>query len=133
MAKKRASIDFDTVREIALALPGVEESTSSRGTSLKVAGRMLACPAVHSSAEPNSLMVRVRAEQRERLLATEPDACYLTEHYVGYPSILVRLSRVSRDSLRDLLASAALELGAKKRKRKMSPKAASTTRQPRGR
>ena len=51
----------------------------------------------------------------ERLLATEPDVYYLTEHYVGYPSILVRLSRVSRDSLQNLLASAAVEIGEKKR------------------
>jgi hypothetical protein len=117
MAKKRVSVDYDAVREIARSLPGIEESTTSRGTSLKVSGRLLCCPAIHSSAEPSSLMVRVGAEQRERLLATEPDAYYLTAHYVGYPSILVRLSRVSRDSLRDLLASAALEIGAKKRKR----------------
>ena len=117
MAKRRVSIDFDTVRDIGLALPGVEESTSPRGTSLKVAGRILACPAIHASAEPSSLMVRVSAELRERLLATEPDAYYLTQHYVPYASILVRLSRVSRDSLRDVLASAALEIGAKKRKR----------------
>jgi len=122
MAKKNVSIDFDAVREIALTLPGVEESTSSRGTSLKVAGRLLCCPAIHNSAEPSSLMVRVSAEQRERLLATEPDAYYLTEHYVGYPSILVRLSRVSRDSLQDLLASAAVEIGEKKHKRKSSRK-----------
>jgi len=122
MAKKRVALDFDAVREIALALPGVEESTTPRGTSLKVAGRMLACPAIHSSAEPSSLVVRVSAELRERLLATEPDAYYLTEHYVGYPSILVRLSRVSQDSLRDVLASSALELGEKKRKRKTKTK-----------
>ena len=123
MAKKRVALDFDAVREIALAVPGVEESTTPRGTSLKVAGRMLACPAIHSSAEPSSLVVRVSAELRERLLATEPDAYYLTEHYVGYPSILVRLSRVSQDSLRDVLASAALEIGEKKRKRKTKIKA----------
>jgi len=123
MAKKRVALDFDAAREIALALPGVEESTTPRGTSLKVAGRMLACPAIHSSAEPSSLVVRVSAELRERLLATEPDAYYLTEHYVGYPSILVRLSRVSQDSLRDVLASAALEIGEKKRKRKTKIKA----------
>ena len=123
MAKKRVALDFDAVREIALALPGVEESTTPRGTSLKVAGRMLACPAIHSSAEPSSLVVRVSTELRERLLATEPDAYYLTEHYVGYPSILVRLSRVSQDSLRDVLASAALEIGERKRKRKTKIKA----------
>jgi hypothetical protein len=120
MAKKRVSLDFDAVREIALTLPGVEESTTSRGTSLKVAGRLLACPAIHGSAEPSSLMVRVSAEERERLLATEPGTYYLTEHYVGYPAILVRLPRVSADALRDLLASAAQQIGEKKRKRKAS-------------
>jgi hypothetical protein len=118
MTKRQiVALDFDAVREIALALPGVEESTSARGTSLRVAGRMLACPALHKSAQPNSLVVVVSAAERERLLATEPDSYYLTDHYVGYSSILVRLSRVSRESLRDVLASAALEIGAKKRKR----------------
>jgi hypothetical protein len=118
MAKKRVALDFDAVREIALTLPGVEENTTARGTSLKVAGRLLACPAIHGSAEPSSLMVRVNAQLRERLLATEPRTYYLTEHYVGYPAILVRLSRVSGDALRELLASAAQQIGERKRKRK---------------
>ena len=116
MAKKRIPIDFDAVREIALTLPGVEESSTSRGTSLKAAGRMLACPAIHSSAEPNSLIVRVSADERERLLVTEPGTYYLTDHYAPYSAILVRLSRVSRDSLRELLASAAAQISGKKRK-----------------
>jgi hypothetical protein len=116
MAKKRVAIDFEAARAIALALPGVEESTTSRGTSFKVGGRLLACPAIHSSAEPNSLVVKVSTEQRERLLATEPRTYYVTEHYWGYATILVRLSRVSGDALRDLLASAAQQIGERKRK-----------------
>jgi len=56
MAEKM--IDFDVVREIALALPDVEESTIHRAPSLKVRGKLLTCPALHVSAEPNSLMVR---------------------------------------------------------------------------
>jgi hypothetical protein len=118
MAKQRDPLDFDAVREIALALPGIEERTTSRGASLKAAGRMLACPAVHGSAEPNTLMVRVSIDERERMLATEPRTYYLTEHYAGYPAILVRLSRISRDSLRELLANASRQLSDKARKRK---------------
>jgi hypothetical protein len=118
MAKKRVSLDFDAVREIALKLPGVEENTTARGTSLRAAGRILACPAIHSSAEPNSLMVRVSADERERLLVTEPGTYYLTYHYAPYSAILVRLSRVSRDSLRDLLAGAAQQIGERKGRRK---------------
>jgi hypothetical protein len=122
MAKRRDSIDFDTVREIALALPDVEESRTSRGTSLKVAGRLAACPAVHRSAEPNSLMVTVSLDERSRLLATEPHTFYLTEHYASYPAILVRLSQISRDSLRDLLASARQQLIQKARQRRKTGK-----------
>jgi hypothetical protein len=129
MARKRGSLDFDAVREIALTLPGVEENTTSRGTSLKVAGRLLACPAIHGSAEPGSLMVRVSTEERERLLATEPGTYYVTEHYVGYPAILVRLSRVSGAALRDLLASAAQQVGERKRKRKTRSRTSSAARQ----
>ena len=44
--------------------------------------------------------------QREELLAAEPDIYYITEHYVNYPSILVRLPRIHADALRDLLGMA---------------------------
>jgi len=120
MAKRRNSIDFDAVREIGLALPDVEQGQTSRGPSLKVAGRLLACPAIHSSAEPNSLMVRVSVNTRSRLLAADPRTYYLTEHYASYSAILVRLSRIRRDSLRDLLESARQYVAenASRRKRK---------------
>ena len=103
MAKK--PIDFDVVREIGLALPGVEESSLHGAPSLKVAGRLLACPALHKSAEPNSLMVRIGIEQRAALLAAESKRYYITDHYVGHPSVLVRLSEIDRQSLSDLLST----------------------------
>ena len=51
------TIDFDTVRKIGLALPGVEDSTAYRSPALKVRGKLLACIAAHRSAEPGSLVV----------------------------------------------------------------------------
>src|SRR5262245_19091754 len=117
MVESRAPPGFDAVREIGLALPGIEETTTSRGSSLKAAGRLLACPPILDAAEPHSLMVRLSLDERERLLATEPRTYYLTEHYSGYPSILVRLSRISRDSLRELLANASGRLSETTRKR----------------
>ena len=51
-------------------------------------------------------MVRVDFGDRAQLLAEAPDVYYVTEHYVGYPSVLVRLSRVNADVLRDLLGMA---------------------------
>jgi hypothetical protein len=96
-------IDFDVVREIALALPDVEENTIHGAPSLKVRGKLLTCPALHASAEPNSLMVRIDFDRRAELMKAEPDVYYLTNHYVNHPSVLVRLSRIDRTALKDLL------------------------------
>jgi hypothetical protein len=101
MAKQ--TINFDVVREIALTLPGVEESTIHGAPSLKVRGKLLACPAIHSSAEPGTIAVRLDFDQRDRLIAEAPHIYYLTDHYVNHPTVLVRMSRMDRNSLTDLL------------------------------
>ena len=102
MARKK--ISFDTACKMGLALPGAEEGTTYGALSLKVGGRMFACQAIHRSAEPDTLAVRIDFAQRDELLAADPESYYLTEHYVNYPVVLVRLSRVHPDALRDLLA-----------------------------
>ena len=102
----RSAISFQTVRKIGLALPGVEASTAWGAPALKVRGKLLACVPTHRSAEPNSLLVRVDFNDRAELLAAAPDVYYVTDHYLGYTAVLVRLSRVTPDVLRDLLAMA---------------------------
>lgn len=97
---------FEVVRHIGLALPGVEESTAYGAPALKIRGKLLACIPSHRSAEPDSLAVRVDFTDRDALLREAPDVYYLTDHYVGYNAVLVRLSRVSPDVLRDLLGMA---------------------------
>ena len=102
----RSTIDFDTVRNIGLALPGVEESTAYGCPALKVRGKLLACVPANRSAEPASLVVRVDFDDRADLLAADPDVYYVTDHYVDYSAVLVRLSHVNHDVLRDLLGMA---------------------------
>lgn len=102
----RKAVAFDDVRKLALALPDVEESTSYGATSFKVRGKLMACQAINKSAEPNCLVVKIPFEARDELIASEPDVYYVTDHYVNYPSVLVRLSRVHRDALRGLLVMA---------------------------
>src|SRR6266550_7667713 len=102
----KSTIDFDTVRDIGLALPGVEASAAYGSPALKVDGKLMACIAVNRSAEPGSLAVRVDFDDRAELLAADPDVYYVTDHYVGYNAVLVRLSRVNPDVLRDLLVMA---------------------------
>jgi hypothetical protein len=102
----KSKIDFDVVRRIAMVLPDVEDSTIHGAPSLKVRGRLLTCPALHKSAEPDSLAVRIDVDQRAALLAADSDTYYVTDHYVNHPVVLVRLSRIHPDSLQDLLGMA---------------------------
>jgi hypothetical protein len=104
MPKKRNR--FDTVRQIGRTLPDVEEGTTYGSPALKVGGEMFACLAVHRSAEPDSLIIQVGFDQRDELIAADPDTYYLKPHYVNYPVALVRLTRVHDDALRDLLLMA---------------------------
>jgi hypothetical protein len=104
MPKKK--VDFDIVREFALALPGVEESTIRGVPSLKAGGKLLACPALHTSVEPDSLAVRIDVAERSALIATEPNVYYVTDHYLKYPMVLVRLASIDRNALQDLLEKA---------------------------
>jgi hypothetical protein len=107
MARMRAkTVNFETIRKIGLEFSGVEESTMYGSPALKVRGKFLACIPTHRSAEPGSLVVSVDFADRATLLAEAPEIYYITEHYIGYPSVLVRLSRMTPDGLRDLLGMA---------------------------
>ena len=106
MAVNRKSSGFARVRAMGLALPGTEESVSWRSPSLKLHGRMYAVMASHKSAEPGTLVVILPIDQRDEIIAADPDTYYLKEHYVNYPALLVRLGRIHDDALRDLLTTA---------------------------
>jgi hypothetical protein len=103
MAVRRETIDFDTVRRLGLALPGVEEGTVYGSPALKVGGKMFACLANHSSTEPDTVAVRIDFDRRDELIAADPKTFYLTDHDVDYPVVLVRLTRVHHDALGALL------------------------------
>ena len=102
----KAKAGFEMVRTIGLRFPHVEESMYFGQPALKIGGKMMACMASHRSAEPGSLVVLVDFARREELLAEAPEVYYLTDHYVGHPSVLVRLEKVRPDALRGLLAGA---------------------------
>ena len=99
----KQTITFDTVRRLGRDLPGVEEGTMYGTPALKLKGKLLTCIPSHKSAEPNSLAIRVGFDERDDLLREAPDTYYVKEHYVNYPVVLVRLSRINVDKLRDLL------------------------------
>jgi len=105
---------FETVRRIALSLENVEEGTSYGTPAFKVRGALLA--RLHQ--EGDALVVRTDFEQRAELMAADPETYFITDHYLNYEWVLVRLARVHPDALRDLLELARRLAGAEKQKQK---------------
>ena len=104
-ALKQAADAFEAVRAVGLTLQDVEATTKYDGTPiLKRGGSFMAGMATHPSAEPGTLVVRADLEERELLLEDAPETYYLTDYYRRYPVVLVRLSRMAPDALRDLLS-----------------------------
>jgi hypothetical protein len=96
---------FEAVRTVGLSLPDVEATTKYDGSPvLKVHGSFMAGLATHRSAEPETLVVRVGFEEREWMMEDAPETYYLTDYYRSYPLVLVRLSRIDRAGLRDLVS-----------------------------
>ena len=97
-----SSATFDSVREIAHALPGVVDGTSYGTPALKVAGKLIARQ--HQSMD--CLVLRSDLLDREILMQSAPDAFFITDHYRDYPWILVRLGVVEKSALPDLIERA---------------------------
>jgi len=129
MATKK--ITFDTVREIGMRFPGVEYGTAYGAPALKVHGKMFTCVPTHRSAEPGSLAIRLDFDSRDELIAADPDTYYLKDHYVNYPCVLVRLSRIHEDALRDLLLMAVRFVSTRSTRPIRRPRPAGRTSRPR--
>jgi hypothetical protein len=120
------ALTFETVRKMALSLDNVQEGTSYGTPAFKVHGALLA----RLREDLDSLVVRTTFEQRKELMAAEPEIYYITDHYLEYPWMLVRLSRVHPDAMRDLMRMAWRLAASDKRKpsgvRRRNPKKAAT-------
>ena len=97
---------FEAVEAIGRALPDVEVTTAWGQPALKLHGKMFVCLASHPSAEPDSLVVMMAFADRDALVEDDPATYYLKEHYLNHPCVLVRLTRVRLDALRDLVVGA---------------------------
>ena len=100
---KSKTLSFETVREIGLKLPNTTTGTAWGSPTLENKGRRFAVIAINKSAEPNSLVVHADFADRDALIAEQPDIYYTASHYENYPCVLVRLARIRRDQLEDLL------------------------------
>src|ERR1700704_345527 len=95
-------LTFDDVRQLALALPEVEEGASYGTPAFKVRGKFLS----RLKEDGETLVVRIDMDERDVLMAANPETFYITDHYRGYPAMLVRLATVDAEELRELLEEA---------------------------
>jgi hypothetical protein len=103
---KRRGHTFAAVEAIGRTLPDVEVTTAWGQPALKVHGKMFVCIASHKSAEPNSLVVMMALPDRDALVEDDPAIYYVKQHYLNHPCVLVRLTRIRLDALRDLVVGA---------------------------
>jgi hypothetical protein len=82
-------------------LPEVEESISFGTLSMKVRGKFLM-----RVKDQDTLVFRCPIEEKSLLMATTPDVYFETDHYRGWPTILVRLAQISDAKLKHCLERA---------------------------
>lgn len=91
---------YDEVRKLALAWPGVEEGTSYGTPALKVKGKLL----TRLKEDGDSLVIKdVDFDERDMLMESAPSIFYITDHYKGWPMVLLRLSKARPDQVKALL------------------------------
>ena len=95
--------DWADVVAAARRLPQVEEGTSYGKPALKLNGRMIAAA---TAPDIGSFVLHVGVEEKEVLIATDPATFWETDHYRGWPAVLVRYGTPARERIELLLARA---------------------------
>ncbi len=93
---------FADVCALAAALPDVEVGTSYGTPALKVKDKAFA----RMWEDGTTLVLKVPFAVRDHLLVSAPATYFVTDHYRGYPAVLVRLAAADAAGLTPLLEEA---------------------------
>jgi|SRR5882724_10152266 len=99
---------LDILRPIALALPGMTEGTSFGTPAFHVNKKFVA------RMKEDGITLVIRTWEREKWIRAKPAVYYFTDHYLNYPGMLVRLSKVSQKDLEALFLAAWKKLAPKR-------------------
>jgi hypothetical protein len=88
--------DIDRIMRLAaaLALPEVELATHYGDPSLKVAGK-----AMVTIKDTGLMVLHCPLDMKEVLMEMAPEIYYQTDHFKGWPGLLVRLDAISDEEL----------------------------------
>jgi hypothetical protein len=91
----------DDVRRIALSLPQTTEKPWFRTPGWRVKDKSFL--RIRSEAEGALVVFVADLEEKDALLASEPQVFFTNPHYDGYPVVLVRLEEIGLDELEELI------------------------------
>ena len=113
------AVSWEDLRRFLLPVDGVEEGTSYGTPAFRVRRKLLA-----RLREDGETLVVTQVEdiEKEMLIQTQPDVYYITDHYRGYPAVLVRLSKADRAELCALLEQSWQRLAPVRRQRRAAGK-----------
>jgi hypothetical protein len=108
---------WEDVRQLALALPEASERVSRGRCQWRVRDKLFVwerplrpkeAEALGASA-PDGPILGARVEHlgaKEALLNDDPDTYFTTDHFDGYPAVLVRLDSISAAELNEVIVEA---------------------------
>jgi hypothetical protein len=102
-------------KKIALSFDGATEGPYFSKPAVFVNEKFLT--RVHHKEEAMVLAIG-SMEMRDVMLEAEPKLFYITDHYKNFPYLLARLSKLNKETLKDLLAARVLQIEAKKSKKR---------------
>lgn len=92
---------YAKLKAAAAGLPEVEEATWYGTPSLKVRGKGFA-----RVKDPDTVVLMASLEDKELLFQAAPDIFFETDHYKGWPAMLINIHRISPEELKHRLAVA---------------------------
>ena len=96
---KRRRVTVETTRRLLLSFPGVEEGPCYGTAGFRVRGKFLA----RLRDNDMTLVVKCGDVERDFRMQADPHTFFTTDHYRGYPTVLIRLDTVACDDLLDVL------------------------------
>lgn len=111
--RRPRTLVFNDVCALAEALPGAEVGTSYGTPALKVRDKSFC----RLWEDGTTLVLKVPFAVRDHLLATAPETYFVTDHYRGYPAVLVRLAATNAVDLLPLLEEAWRQVAPKRMRR----------------
>ncbi len=96
LARAMSGVSAKAAKAMILALPGVEEGVSYGQPSFKLRGKFF----TRLRDQETVLVLLMPIDERDVWMEIAPETYFVTDHYRGYPSVLVRLAAIEADALR---------------------------------